>query len=286
MTTPFQAQRFELKYILNKEWTPGIRDFIQPYLELDSYGARQADHSYPVHSLYLDSSNLALHQSTINGDRNRFKMRVRWYERESNAPVYFEIKRRENNAIYKERCPVLRPAAREILAGRLPSRADLPSSKTPEAERGLQHFCQQLNFLNAKPITHVSYRREAWHGVGDARVRVTFDRQVRSCPEGAVDFDPRMGRNTIDVFGNAVVLELKFTSRFPEWMKELVRVFGLRQCSAAKYVDGILGMERLHIFPAIRNRSNQLRNAAEGRMIKQLQTAHNAFQHHPQSIQP
>ena len=29
------------------------------------------------------------------------------------------------------------------------------------------------------------------------------------------------------------------TNRFPDWFKELVRVFGLMQCGAAKYVDGV-----------------------------------------------
>jgi hypothetical protein len=35
------------------------------------------------------------------------------------------------------------------------------------------------------------------------------------------------------------VLELKFTNRFPDWFRELVRIFGLVQCGAAKYVDGV-----------------------------------------------
>ena len=41
------------------------------------------------------------------------------------------------------------------------------------------------------------------------------------------------------VFGDNVVLELKFTNRFPDWFRELVRIFGLTQCGAAKYVDGV-----------------------------------------------
>lgn len=41
------------------------------------------------------------------------------------------------------------------------------------------------------------------------------------------------------VFGALVILELKFSGRFPDWFKELVRVFGLRQGSASKYADGI-----------------------------------------------
>jgi len=42
------------------------------------------------------------------------------------------------------------------------------------------------------------------------------------------------------VFGRLVVLELKFTGRFPDWFKELVRIFNLRQGSASKYADGIV----------------------------------------------
>jgi hypothetical protein len=45
--------------------------------------------------------------------------------------------------------------------------------------------------------------------------------------------------NPSSVFGDGVILELKFTGRFPDWFAEMVRVFGLRQGSASKYADGI-----------------------------------------------
>ena len=44
-------------------------------------------------------------------------------------------------------------------------------------------------------------------------------------------------------------LELKFTGRFPDWFKQLVRVFGLRQCSASKYADGIAIKGEHHLLP-------------------------------------
>ena len=43
-------------------------------------------------------------------------------------------------------------------------------------------------------------------------------------------------------FANEVILELKFTNRFPDWFRELVRVFGVMQCGAAKYVESIQGI--------------------------------------------
>lgn len=249
-----QAQRIELKYIVPEAQAVRIRDFIHPYLELDAYGATREDFSYPVHSLYLDSPDLFLYQSTINGDRNRYKLRIRFYEDRPEAPVYFEIKRREDNAIYKQRCAVVRQAVPEILAGRIPDRRDLAENDM-HAERSMHTFCKLLNQIHARPVAHVFYRREAWLSHDGNRVRVTMDRHVQTCRElslrlDATLFDPVM------VFGKQVVLELKFTGRYPDWLGSMVRVFGLVQCSAAKYVDGIV---RMGEFPSSSSETRVLR---------------------------
>jgi len=65
-----------------------------------------------------------------------------------------------------------------------------------------------------------------------------MDRQVSCDPDPTV----RLPTGLVapgSVFGTRVVLELKFTGRFPDWFRELVRVFNLVQCSAAKYADGV-----------------------------------------------
>ena len=45
--------------------------------------------------------------------------------------------------------------------------------------------------------------------------------------------------NPTCVFGKDVVLEFKFTGRFPDFLRECARVFGLTTTTAAKYADGI-----------------------------------------------
>ena len=257
-----QTQRLELKYIIPEDLALRVRDFVGSYLLLDPYGTTQQDSSYSVHSLYMDSPGLALYHSTINGDRNRYKLRVRFYEGRPEAPVFFEIKRREDNAIYKQRCAVLRHAVADIAAGRIPDRRDLAETG-PEAERSLLTFCRLLNQIQAQPVAHVFYRREAWLSHGNNRVRVTFDRRVQTCREPSMRMDGKL-TNPVSVFGDGVVLELKFTGRFPNWMADLVRVFGLKQCSAAKYVDGIV-----RLGEAPRSSEEILR-----RMRSQSQAAH------------
>lgn len=244
MSDNLQQQRFELKYIIPDSLALAARDFVRSYLVVDGFGAQQPNLSYSVHSLYLDSPDYALHQSTINGDKNRYKLRIRFYENRPGAPVYFEIKSRMDNTISKQRGAVKREAVDSILAGHLPDSHQM-ATEDPKQLVALQQFSRHLNNLRAAPRVHVAYLREAWLTPHDNSVRVTFDRQVRSCPEPTARLVAEM-ENPIYVFGEAVVLELKFTGCFPHWFGDLVRVFGLRQTSAAKYVDGIVLMEEKH----------------------------------------
>lgn len=246
-----QAQRFEQKYILTEEVALAVRDFVSSYLEIDEFGATMPNLSYPVHSLYLDSDDLKLYQTTINGDKNRFKLRLRFYGDRPEAPVYFEIKRRMNNTISKQRGGVKREAVNLLLNGYMPDPSHLVS-KDPKQLVALQKFCHHVSEMRAKPKAHVAYLREAWISRHDNSVRVTMDREVRCDPEPTTRLSTKMV-NPVLVFGNMVVLELKFTNRFPDWFRELVRVFGLMQCGAAKYVDGVtkLGTYKVNMAYAL-----------------------------------
>src|SRR5438105_13635009 len=97
-----QSQRFEVKYLIDEAIAPGIRDFLSSYLELDEYGVGKPNFSYPVHSLYLDSDDLETFQSSVNGTKNRFKLRLRYYDARNETPVFFEIKARVDDCILKQ----------------------------------------------------------------------------------------------------------------------------------------------------------------------------------------
>ncbi len=239
-----QLQRLECKYLVSEAQALRIREFVRGHLELDEYGARQPDCSYTIHSVYLDSEDLRTYWDTINGNKNRFKLRIRYYTADPQMPVFFEIKRRVNDAILKQRGGVPRAAVPLLLAGELPGPEHLANPQ-PRQLVAVQRFCQLLLDLRAGPKAHVSYRREAWLTAHDNSVRVTFDRNVYVAPE----FTPRLGVELDDPvrpFGQEVILELKFTGRFPRWFQELVETFGLFRTSAAKYVDGVTtyGLEK------------------------------------------
>jgi len=232
-----QAQRFENKYMVHEATALAAREFVRGYLELDEFGEGKAGFSYPVHSLYLDSPDLRLFHQTINGDKNRYKLRIRYYDDEADSPTFFEIKRRCNNTISKQRGMVRRDAIPAILSGEVPLQSHMLSKKSKDLE-SVRRFAEHVRELRAYPVAHVAYMREAWVSPRDNSVRVTFDRDV------LWDLDPTNNlfvgmNNPVSVFGNRVVLELKFTNRFPDWFGDLVRVFNLMQCGAAKYAEGL-----------------------------------------------
>src|SRR6185312_6315455 len=123
-----QHQRFELKYIVQENTALAVRDFVSSFLMLDKFGAKQPDFSYPIHSLYLDSDDYIFYWQTINGNKNRYKLRLRYYDENPEWPVFFEIKRRMNNVILKQRGGMKRAAVEAMLAGQLPDTEELVSS--------------------------------------------------------------------------------------------------------------------------------------------------------------
>lgn len=229
-----QSSRFELKYVIPESCARAIRDFGRSYLVPDRFAVNLPNHEYDVCSLYLDSPDMVLCRATQQGMRNRFKLRIRYYDERPQSPAWFEIKSRQDGIILKQRTPVKKGSVRRLLHRHQPSPLDMlkPDGR---AFGSLQRFCGLSKTIGANACVFVSYRREAYVAPDNNSLRVTFDRHIKGaryrnepCPTN------RNGWVKAAVPG--VVLEIKFTNRFPDWLAELVRAFDLERCSVAKYV--------------------------------------------------
>jgi len=107
-----QSNRWELKYVIDEETAGRVRKFVNSYLEPDENNDPRQPNGYPVRSLYLDSPNRKLYWQTIQGAKNRFKLRIRFYDDEPHSPAFLEIKRRVTTTILKKRAEVRRDWAR------------------------------------------------------------------------------------------------------------------------------------------------------------------------------
>ena len=86
----------------------------------------------------------------------------------------------------------------------------------------------------------VRYLRRAYEGNMENRVRVTFDRQLayKVSSDSEVLLNGR-GWQHSPITLNSVILEVKFTGRYPAWLGRMAEYFDLRQQSVSKYATSI-----------------------------------------------
>lgn len=227
--------RFELKYLLTDAKAEALAQYVKSYLSLDRYSKLQPGGFYPIVSLYLDSENMQLCRESLGGVKNRFKLRVRAYSDDHDYPSFFEIKRRITNVILKSRAPVLHRNVEALLSGGTYAPQDYTTD-----EQALNQFQLYMNSIRAGPKVLIRYMRQAYEGGTENRVRVTFDRELCYC----VTSKPEVTLNGSGWQRNAltrghVILEVKFTARYPAWLNHLVRSFDLTHRSISKYATSI-----------------------------------------------
>ncbi len=242
MSKRIQSARYERKFVVSEALAREIREYARGLLELDEHGVGHPDGAYPVHSIYLDSDAMKTYWDTLNGVKNRFKLRVRYYSEDADAPVYLEVKRRVNRRIVKQRAAVRREAAIGILGGQDPGPGALVASDPQALAQALaafEDFNRLVRELHARPKVHVAYLREAYMPASeDNSTRLTLDRLV-CCAREETGRISTVLADPLPVWSGAVVIELKFTDVLADWCINLVRTFGLRQCGAAKYAQSV-----------------------------------------------
>jgi len=222
--------RYEFKYRISEAKAAAVEQYIKSYLHLDHYSKIQPGCTYPIVSLYLDTDDLKLCQETLRGKKNRFKLRVRSYSDEPDTPVFFEIKRRLNDIIIKGRSRVTKDIVQSVLSGK-----SVPQLQYKSDEQLLRQFQLYMYSLNARPVAKVRYIRRAYEDDSENRVRITFDRKLCYNPTNTPDisFDGG-GWKRIEL--GYVILEIKFTARYPAWLSQMVKSCNLQRKAMSKYV--------------------------------------------------
>ena len=224
--------RYEMKYLISAAQTEAIQQFVKPYMGLDKYSKLQPDGYYPIVSLYLDSSDLQLCRETLTDKRNRFKLRIRGYTDDQQYPLFFEIKRRINTVIMKSRAKVRHQDLATAMKGlRVSIQTD---------QDALDQFQLYVGVLGARPTVLVRYWRKAYEAESANRVRITFDRQLSyKLTREPLVYLSGSGWQHNRLTMQGVILEIKFTGRYPNWLNELVRYVDLRAEGISKYATAM-----------------------------------------------
>ena len=225
--------RYELKYRIRESKARALAQYIQSYISPDQYSRKCPDYQYLISSLYFDSENLHLCKETIERKKNRFKLRVRCYDDNPQSPCFFEIKRRLDCVILKDRARLSKETFTKIIRDNY-----IPEKLYKKDREILQQFQFYLRVLQARPIILVRYMRQAFEDDSSNRVRITFDRKLSfKTAEQLIVTTNGSGWQSIPM--DFVILEIKFTNRYPSWLNDMVKIFDLKQTAMSKYVSSV-----------------------------------------------
>ncbi|MBW8036649.1 MAG: VTC domain-containing protein, partial [Planctomycetes bacterium] len=144
-----------------------------------------------------------------------------------------EIKRRSNTVILKARAAAHRDSITDIVTRQL-----IPSSADDKQKEVLRQFQLYIYCLKARPMVVVKYQRQAFEGHSGSRVRINFDRDLSFMQAKDLNFKVN-GNGYQRLVTNFVILEIKFTDRYPAWLGNVIRCFNLPLMAMSKYVESL-----------------------------------------------
>jgi hypothetical protein len=239
--------RYELKYVVEEDRARAIADYVKGYLRPSPHNDSGPIPGHPVISLYMDSPNYFLYRQVFEGHRNRFKLRIRFYDNDWKHPAVLEIKHRKGDVIAKDRAVITREGVRKFLTEGWPNPSHWPDVgllvKSKRQFDVYYEFWRLANLLRARGAFYISYVREVFESDEDEELRVTLDRHVHGTwydgtgrlhvpPEG---LPPASNTEPYFIPRDGVILEMKYDERAPRWMYDLAKIFNLRRQSFCKY---------------------------------------------------
>ena len=233
------ARRLEYKFIVPKSHEDDIRRALRPWVELDKYSARMADHQYTVRSIYYDNRRFSSYVEKVEGFALKKKFRIRGYDLPTpDATLFLEIKRKYCDFIDKSRAPFRWQDIGRVFNGYGPARGEPVFGPGTRAARAAARFLYNYYRRRLLPTVLVTYERQAYQGRFDPTLRITFDKNIRTRLFPRLDslFDDRA---TAFLLPGMFVLEVKFHRGLPRWVRSLLTRFDLTRLAYSKYALGI-----------------------------------------------
>ena len=216
-------KRIEKKYPLTLEQYEQIKSGMRDYVKADQYS------NYTISNLYYDTDDYNLIRTSLEKPIYKEKLRMRAYGTPGDHDnVFIELKKKYDGVVYKRRIILDADAAvKYIHNGEHPQNINIG-----QIGREIDYF---MTSYQPSPKVMIAYDREAWQGLDNPDLRITFDTNLRwrDC-----DLDLRDGDWGLPILhpeDKQILMELKIPGAAPLWLARLLSETKTFSSSFSKY---------------------------------------------------
>ena len=215
--------RQELKYTLTEADSILTAQRLSLFMQRDIHVGNGKE--YLIRSLYFDNLYDKALREKLSGTAIRDKFRIRYYDFDPNF-IRLEKKSKRYSLGHKYQCRVTEDEVKRILHQDWEWMA--------EDERPLvRELYLKMKLELYRPITIVDYKREPFI-YAPGNVRITFDRDIRSCKNVHAFFDK--GAATVPVLAEGrCIMEVKYDDFLPDVISRTVLTAKNREQAYSKF---------------------------------------------------
>ena len=214
----YSFERYENKYFLTPAQYAHIIEDIRPYVKEDDYGR------YTICNIYCDSDDWSVVRASTGAPDYKEKLRLRSYGTVGDdGSVFAEIKKKYAGIVYKRRISIGASETDAIFSRHF-------GVGGTQTEREIGHF---VGFYKAVPKVFIAYDREAYAGLYDPELRITFDTGIRW---RTGELDLRAGDHGKALLGDArILMEIKLPGVCPMLLAGILSENGAFPVPFSKY---------------------------------------------------
>lgn len=226
--------RTEWKYRCGEEELAAIAGRLDGLLSRDEHAAENG--GYTIHSLYFDDYRDTCARENEAKLQWRYKYRLRFYDRDTGF-IKLERKEKYGGRCHKESCVISLEQCRGLIAG------DMARVLWGAEQKLLRRFCVEALNRYYSPVLIVDYERTIFVEPA-ANIRITLDRNISVSDKTDAFLTGGYLGYPVQKAGEHI-LEVKFDSILPGYIKNTVSSAHLSKINFSKYYYGRLKLQEM-----------------------------------------
>ena len=219
--------RYEHKYLLDKQTYEKVIPIIESHMELDAYN--EGHKPYTIANIYYDTGDDYLIRHSLESPVDKEKLRLRSYGVPGmTSKVFLEIKKKYKGLVNKRRTMIELDEAYDFV-----KTGEEPEAREYMNKQVMDEINYFLHVYDLKPKVYLAYDRIAYFEKDNPDLRISFDKNIRSRRYDVHLEDGDYGKKLLD--DDMYLMEIKTARAKPLWLTHMLTELDIKRVKFSKY---------------------------------------------------